>query len=226
MDKLRALSYFVSCAEEGSFAGAARRFDVSVPALDRLVEVAASVPGVHGARMTGGGFGGAVVVLADATAADGSRLWNPNKRAGKIAEPLASPANYFEVPFQAESGVAYHLWLRGKAANNYWGNDSVFVQFSGSVNASGAPVNRIGTTGAATVSIEEGTNAGLANWGWADDSNGGFAGAMYFATTGTHTLRIQVREDGLSLDQIVLSADKYAAVSPGATKNDKTILAR
>jgi len=49
---------------------------------------------------------------------------------------------------------------------------------------------------------------------------------MYFATTGTHTLRIQVREDGLSLDQIVLSADKYAAVSPGATKNDKTILAR
>jgi len=46
-------------------------FDVSVPALDRLVEVAASVPGVHGARMTGGGFGGAVVVLADATAAGG-----------------------------------------------------------------------------------------------------------------------------------------------------------
>src|SRR6185369_14138552 len=46
-------------------------FDVSVPALDRLVDVAAALPGVHGARLTGGGFGGAVVVLADATAAEG-----------------------------------------------------------------------------------------------------------------------------------------------------------
>jgi galactokinase len=45
-------------------------FDASVPALDRLVEVAVAVPGVHGARLTGGGFGGAVVVLADAGAAD------------------------------------------------------------------------------------------------------------------------------------------------------------
>jgi galactokinase len=45
-------------------------FDVSVPAVDRLVEVAAGLPGVHGARLTGGGFGGAVVILADATAAD------------------------------------------------------------------------------------------------------------------------------------------------------------
>jgi hypothetical protein len=35
-----------------------------------------------------------------------------------------------------------------------------------------------------------------------------------------------VREDGLSLDQIVLSAARYAASAPGATKNDTTILAR
>ena len=45
-------------------------FEVSVPALDRLVEVAAGIPSVHGARLTGGGFGGAVVVLVDAAAAD------------------------------------------------------------------------------------------------------------------------------------------------------------
>ena len=37
MDKLRALSYFVAAAEEGSFSGAARRFDVSVPAVAKLV---------------------------------------------------------------------------------------------------------------------------------------------------------------------------------------------
>jgi len=45
-------------------------FEVSVPALDRLVEAAAATPGVFGARLTGGGFGGAVLVLAEAAALD------------------------------------------------------------------------------------------------------------------------------------------------------------
>jgi DNA-binding transcriptional LysR family regulator len=37
MDKLRALHYFAAAAEEGSFSAAARRFDVSVPAVTKLV---------------------------------------------------------------------------------------------------------------------------------------------------------------------------------------------
>jgi DNA-binding transcriptional LysR family regulator len=37
MDKLRALEYFVASAEEGSFAGAARRLEVSVPAIQKLI---------------------------------------------------------------------------------------------------------------------------------------------------------------------------------------------
>ncbi len=45
-------------------------FEASVPEVDRLVEVAAAIPGVHGARLTGGGFGGAVVVLAQSDAID------------------------------------------------------------------------------------------------------------------------------------------------------------
>lgn len=39
MDKLRALGYFIACAEEGSFAGAARRLELSVPAVQKLVSV-------------------------------------------------------------------------------------------------------------------------------------------------------------------------------------------
>jgi galactokinase len=38
-------------------------FAVSVPPLDRLVEAACAEPGVVGARLTGGGFGGAVVAV-------------------------------------------------------------------------------------------------------------------------------------------------------------------
>jgi galactokinase len=50
-------------------------FEISLPAIDRLVELARAVPGVHGARLTGGGFGGAIVVLAQAgTAASFARV--------------------------------------------------------------------------------------------------------------------------------------------------------
>ena len=37
MDKLRALQYFIAAAEEGSFSGAARRLEVSVPAVGKMI---------------------------------------------------------------------------------------------------------------------------------------------------------------------------------------------
>ena len=39
-------------------------YEVSLPDLDRLVSLASESPGVFGARLTGGGFGGAIVVAA------------------------------------------------------------------------------------------------------------------------------------------------------------------
>ncbi len=39
-------------------------FEVSLPAIDRLVEIARAQPQVLGARLSGGGFGGAVLVLS------------------------------------------------------------------------------------------------------------------------------------------------------------------
>ena len=164
--------------------------------------------------------------VADATAAGGARLWNPDKAAAKLATPLAAPVNYFEMTFEAQAGVAYHLWMRGKADKNNWANDSVYVQFSGTVDAQGAALHRIGTTSATALSIEDGTNAGLAGWGWGDNSYDTLAAPVYFATTGPQTIRVQVREDGLALDQIVLSSGRYLTAAPGATKNDTTILQR
>jgi galactokinase len=48
----------------GSHASLRDDYDVSHPAVDCLVELASSDPDIYGARMTGGGFGGAVVVVA------------------------------------------------------------------------------------------------------------------------------------------------------------------
>ncbi len=161
--------------------------------------------------------------LADSTAAGGYRLSNPNAGAPKMTGPLASPADYFELTFNAVAGTPYHLWLRGKATSNSYSNDSAYVQFSGSVSSAGAPIWRIGTTSAATVSIEDCSGCGVAEWGWNDNAYGSVAAPFHFAETGPVTVRVQVREDGLSIDQIMLSPDKFLSASPGATKFDVNI---
>jgi galactokinase len=40
-------------------------YETSLAAIDALVEIACAEPHVHGARLTGGGFGGAVIVLCE-----------------------------------------------------------------------------------------------------------------------------------------------------------------
>ncbi len=48
------------------------RLEVSCAELDCVVEAAVKVPGVYGARMTGAGFGGSVIVLAAPSAVEGA----------------------------------------------------------------------------------------------------------------------------------------------------------
>jgi len=77
---------FADCLASGDLAGAGRLmtashaslrgdFEVSSPALDRTVERLSASPGVYGARMTGCGFGGCAVALAEpGSAVEGWRL--------------------------------------------------------------------------------------------------------------------------------------------------------
>ena len=68
----------------------AHDFAASLPVLDELVDTLTRTPGVHGARMTGGGFGGCVVALADHGALDLSRwpgrAWHVVPSAGATLE--------------------------------------------------------------------------------------------------------------------------------------------
>jgi glucose/arabinose dehydrogenase/PKD repeat protein len=171
---------------------------------------------------------GAWRLVADATAAGGSRIFHPDAGAPKLAAPLASPSAAFELSFTAEAGRPYRLWIRGQAERNSYSNDSAYVQFSGSVTSAGAPTFRIGSASATTYVLEDCSGCGLGGWGWQDNAYGpGALGpAIYFATTGPQTLRIQNREDGLSIDQVILSPTAYFSRPPGATKNDTTIVAK
>src|SRR5687767_8006084 len=91
------------------------------------------------------------VVAAESGSSTGTVIRHPDAGAAKLTDALASPADYFELTFEAAAGRAYRLWIRGRAQNDYWGNDSVFVQFSNSVTSSGAAVYRIGTTSGGSV---------------------------------------------------------------------------
>ncbi len=164
-------------------------------------------------------------VKADSSAAGGFSIENPNLGAAKISAALATPQNYFEIKFPAYAGQPYHLWIRSKSINNAVSNDSVFVQFSDSVTDVGTAIDRIGTTSAEAVVLQACTGAVEAGWGWSDNGWCGAGKPIYFQTTGTHTVRVQVREDGLSIDQIVLSPQLYMTNAPGKPANDATVLA-
>jgi len=116
--------------------------------------------------------------------------------------------------------------VRGRAQGNDYNNDSVYLQFDGSLDKNGQPVFRIGTTSGAAVVIEDASGAGLSGWGWADNGYGVDGPLIYFATSGPQRLRVQMREDGVGLDQIVLSASRFKTIAPGATKKDSTIVPR
>jgi hypothetical protein len=171
--------------------------------------------------------GTAWTVASDSSAAGGSLLNNPDAGAPKVNTALADPASYAELTFTAEANIGYRLWVRGRAGNDYWGNDSVHLQFDGSVTSAGGAVYRIGTTGAASVNLEDCSGCGVSGWGWQDNGYGTeVAPLVYFATSGPQTLRIQPREDGLSIDQILLSPANYVNAPPGALKDDSTILSQ
>ena len=167
---------------------------------------------------------GTWTVVSDATAAGGYGVTTPASSI-KISTPLASPANYFQLTFPAYSGQAYHLWVRGKAANNSYYHDSAFVQFSDSVTSTGTAVDRIGTTSAAAVVLQGCTGNPEQGWGWQDTGWCGSGANIYFNSTGTHTIQVQVRESGFEIDQIVLSPQTYLTAAPGSRVSDTTIVA-
>jgi hypothetical protein len=175
------------------------------------------------ARITGSAW----EVLSDSSAAGGARLHGINYGQAKVATPLAAPASYVELTFRADAGKPYRLWIRARADSNSYGNDSVHVQFSDSVNSSGAAAWRIGSTSGVEYNLEQCSGCGLSGWGWEDNGWGvGVLGPeIRFAQSGTHVIRIQTREDGISIDQIVLSPSTFRTTSPGAPKNDTVKLA-
>jgi thermitase len=181
---------------------------------------------VYGTDVAAANRHGAWTLQADATAAGGSALTTVDAGLANTTTALAAPRDYFDVTFAAPANVAYTVWIRMKAAGNSKYNDSVWMQFSDAL-IGGAPVFALNTAAAAAVNLEPCSGCGVAGWGW---ENGAYwlapTAGLTFASSGTHTIRVQTREDGVSVDQIVLSPRNYASAAPGQTTNDATVISK
>jgi hypothetical protein len=166
--------------------------------------------------------------VSDATAAGGMRSLHPDAGAAKVNTPLAEPANYIDLFFPADPTQTYKLWIRGKAQNDSWANDSVWVQLTGAVASDGNSY-AVGSTSALPWNLEECSGCGVAGWGWEDDGWGApdrHGVTLRFPEGGVQRIRIQTREDGVSIDQVVLSSERFLTARPGTAKNDTVILWR
>ena len=167
---------------------------------------------------------GNFAAAASSGAAGGRSMTSSDLGWSAANAPLASPSNYFEMTFNAPAGTPYRIWLRLRAAGNSKWNDAVWVQFSDSVT-SGNPIHRIGTTKGLMVNLERCSGCGTSGWGWQNTAYWlAQTTTVSFATSGTHTIRVQLREDGVEVDQIVLSPSKYMSSAPGSVVNDSTIV--
>lgn len=174
-----------------------------------------------------GFYDGTFSEVADATAAGGERGYDRNLGRGKVTTPLGNPPNRISLGFVADPTQTYKLWVRLKADGNHWSNDSVWVQFSGAADAQGNPIYRFGTASGLAVNLEECAGCGVSGWGWEDDGWGAVdrhGVTLRFPAGGHQSIVIQTREDGVSIDQVVLSSERYLTTRPGAAKNDGTIL--
>ena len=108
----------------------------------------------------------------------------------------------------------------------------MWVQFSGATDVASVQKFQINTTSGLAVNLEECSGCGVSGWGWEDDGWGApNTNGMLLRFPQTlnedrdpQTILIQTREDGVSINQVVLSAEKYLTQRPGSAKNDATIL--
>lgn len=184
-----------------------------------VVLTAAHVTDVHG-RWT---------LAADPTTSSGSMLASTDEGWSHTTRALAHPADYVDFTFAAQLHTPYRVWLRLRAPGGSKFNDSVYVQFSNALEQTSTtpkPRYRIGTDDALAVNLQRCNGCEMDGWGWID---GAYwlkqTSTLTFATSGSQVVRVQTREDGVQLDQIVLSPERYLAAAPGPSVRDTTTVA-
>lgn len=212
--RLSALEGRVESGARISASAAVRACDTA-PIATEIVVRAADVPS-HARR-------GKWALQSMPGAADGQALVTTDSGWASTERALASPSDYFDVNFTPKPGVPYRIWFRMRAANDSKWNDSVWLQFSDArVNGSSAyPIN---SSSGIAVNLENCSNCGTAGWGWQDGAYWLARPIVVFGSGSAQTMRVQTREDGVAIDQIVLSSATWLSAPPGQPMLDATIV--
>lgn len=85
----------------------------------------------------------------------------------------------------------YNLWVRGAGdtVNGEGKSDSVHIGINGALNSAQAVQNFSAT------------------WDWSNTTRGGGSATLVVPSSGTHTVNVWMREDGLHVDQLAMSLD-------------------
>jgi len=177
---------------------------------------------------------GVWAATSDSTSPNSTKLTTPAGGAPNTNAPLASPADYIDIPFTTATNTPYTLWIRLKATNNSKFSDSLWVQLS-DAQAGGTGAYPIGTTSGLLVNLATDSAAtSLSSWGWANGAYWLTQPATFTFSTTQHTLRVQPREYGVQIDLIVLSPSSFlnpdascptsCGAAPGQLNNDTTIV--
>jgi regulation of enolase protein 1 (concanavalin A-like superfamily) len=184
-----------------------------------VVIYASDIPSAsrHGAWQTAG----------DSQSPNGVKLSTADSGLAFTNEPVAAPQHYVDVTFNANAGTPYRVWLRLRADGDSKWNDSLWVQFSDAL-VNGSPEYRMNSTAGLLVNMATDAWASSLNgWGW---HNGAYwlsqPTVLTFPTSGAHTLRVQIREDGVQFDQIVLSPTRFMDQAPGSVSGDSVVVPR
>ena len=139
-------------------------------------------------------------VAADATAAGGARLVNPNAGAPKLTDRPRQPGELLRADLQRRSRQP--VIGSGSEAKRPTTPGATTRSSSSSQARLPPRVRPRGASGRRRppkYNLEDCSGCGLSGWGWQDNGWGiGVMGPLvYFSATGTQRIRIQTREDGL-----------------------------
>jgi len=141
-----------------------RREDgVAVDEIRLVPEEGPMLRGRKGSPEPGHAAGEIIIKAADVQDVDLHGGWERRDSDGALVElpdrgvnqtfAEVEPASYFEAAFDAVGGVRYHVWVHMESANGRGTSDSLYVQFSDSLNSRGEADYRIGVA-APVVDVE------------------------------------------------------------------------
>ena len=160
--------------------------------------------------------------VSDATAAGNTRVASADRAGPTVNTPLAAPVDYFEASFNAPAGATGSP--QAARAGDPKLNESVWVQLSGCHQCRWIP--RLADRHRPGPDCQPGrlrqlrrVRLGLAGiaWCWENRPSRNLGRRP-------HTIRVQTREDGVSIDQIVLSPQRFVNSAPGLPTGDNTIV--